>query len=141
MQLEPGTGLPVWKKRLIYLFFFAALVALIVSQLPSVSYSTDLTRVGNGRPALVLAYDINSTGGMDVMKIMDTLRDDYIDRVEFLIADLGTPQGNQFAKRHNSINGTVMLYSAKGTYVRTIHLPPNTETLRYGLDEALAASN
>ncbi|MBC8209904.1 MAG: hypothetical protein H8E21_02460 [Gammaproteobacteria bacterium] len=141
MQLEPGTGLPVWKKRLIYLFFFAALVALIVSQLPSVSYSTDLTRVGNGRPALVLAYDINSTGGMDVMKIMDALRDDYIDRVEFLIADLGTPQGNQFAKRHNSINGTVMLYSAKGTYVRTIHLPPNTETLRYGLDEALAASN
>lgn len=141
MEPEPTKGLPKWGKRLIYLFFFGALAALILSQLPRGSYSTDLTRVGNGQPALVLAYDINSTGGMEVMKLMDSLRDEYADRVEFLIADLGTPQGFQFAKRHNAINGTVMFYSAKGSYVRTIHVPPNTETLRYALDETLAAGN
>ena len=106
-----------------------------------VAHPTDLTLIGNGRPALVLAYDINSMGGMEVMKLMDAVRDDYTDRVEFLIADLGTPQGIQFAKRHNAINGTVMFYSAKGSYVRTIHVPPDTETLRYGLDEALLAGN
>ena len=129
------------QKKLIYLLFFVALAALILSQLPRGSYSTDLTLIGNGRPALVLAYDINSMGGMEVMKLMDAVRDDYTDRVEFLIADLGTPQGIQFAKRHNAINGTVMFYSAKGSYVRTIHVPPDTETLRYGLDEALLAGN
>ena len=72
---------------------------------------------------------------------MNALRDEYADRVEFLIADLGTPQGNQFANRHNGINGTVMFYSGKGSYVRTMHVPPNTETLRSGLDDALAAGN
>lgn len=139
MNPEPTKGLPQWGKRLIYLFAFCALAALILSQLPRGSYSTDLSRVGNGRPALVLAYDINSSGGMDVMKVMDALRDEYADRVEFLIADLGTPQGNQFVKRHNGINGTVMFYSAKGSYVHTMHVPPDTETLRSGLDEALAS--
>ena len=141
MQPEPSKSLPKWGKRLIYLFFFGALTALILSQLPRGSYSTDLTRVGNGQPALVLAYDINSTGGMDVMRLMDAVRDEYAERIEFLIADLGTPQGSQFAKRHNAINGTVMFYSGKGSYVRTIHVPPDVETLRYGLDEALAARN
>jgi len=141
MNPEPTKTMPQWKKRLIYLFLFGALAALILSQLPRGSYSTDLSRIGNGKPALVLAYDINSTGGMDVMKLMNALRDEYSDRIEFLIADLGTPQGRQFATRHNGINGTVMFYSAKGTYTRTIHVPPDTETLRYGLDEVLAAGN
>ena len=141
MNPEPTKSLPQWRKRLIYLFLFGALAALIVSQLPRGSYSTDLSRVGQGQPALMLAYDINSTGGMDVMELMHTLRDEYADRVEFLIADLGTPQGSQFAKRHNAINGTVMFYSAQGSYVRTIHVPPDTETLRYGLDDALASAN
>ena len=141
MNPKPTKGLPRWGKRLIYLFLFGAMTALILSQLPSGSYSTELSRVGKGRPALVLAYDINSAGGMEVMKLMDALRDEYADRVEFLIADLGTPQGKQFANRHNGINGTVMFYSAKGTYVRTIHVPPNTEMLRSGLDDALAAGN
>lgn len=141
MNPEPSKGLPQWGKRLIYLFLFGALAVLIVSQLPRGSYSTDLSRVGNGLPALALAYDINSSGGMEVMKLMDALRDEYSNRVEFLIADLGTPQGRQFANRHNAINGTVMFYSAKGSYVRTIHVPPNTATLRSGLDDALAAVN
>ena len=141
MNPEPTKGLPQWGKRLIYLFLFCALAALILSQLPRGSYSTDLSRVGNGRPALALAYDINSSGGMEVMKLMDVLRDEYADRVEFLIADLGTPQGRQFANRHNAINGTVMFYSAKGSYVRTIHVPPDSKTLRSGLDDALAAGD
>ena len=141
MTPEPPKGLSEWKKRLIYLFLFGALVVLILSQLPRGSYSTDLSRVGTGLPSLVLAYDINSSGGMDAMNLMNALRDEYENRVEFLVSDLGTPQGRQFANRHNGINGTVMFYSAKGAYVRTIHAPPNIETLRSGLDDALAAGN
>lgn len=141
MEPEPTKGLSRWSKRLIYIVFFAALATLIVSQLPRGAYSTDLMRVGDGRPALVLAYDLNSTGAMDVMKLMDALRDEYTDRVEFLVADLGTPQGYKFAQRHNAINGTVMFYSGTGLHVRTIHLPPNTETLRYGLEEVVSSKN
>jgi hypothetical protein len=141
MGTEPAKGPSKWRRSLIYLFFFGALTALIISQLPRGSYSTELARVGNGLPALVLAYDLNSMGAMEVMKLMDEVRDDYAGRAEFLVADLGTPQGFQFARRHNGINGTVMFYSGEGSHVRTIHVPPDTETLRFGLDEALAAGS
>lgn len=138
MQPEPGKGLTTRTKKLIYLAFFTVLAALIVSQLPRGAYSTDLSRVGEGRPALVLAYDLDSSGGMHVMKLMDALRDEYTDHVEFLVADLGTPHGYQFAQRHRAINGTVMFYSGEGAHVRTIHLPPNTEALRLGLEEVVS---
>ena len=138
MQPEPTKGAPRSKKWLIYLIFFGAMGALIFSQLPRSAYSTDLTRIGDGQPALVLAYDINSIGGMEVMKLMDALLEEYSGRVEFLVADLGTPHGNNFARRHNGINGTVMIYSGEGTHVRTMHMPPNTESLRNVLEVALS---
>ena len=141
MQAEPTEGASRAKKWLIYLVFFAAIGALVLSQLPRGAYSTDLTRIGEGRAALVLAYDINSMGAMEVMKLMDALRDEYSDRVEFLVADLGTPNGYNFAQRHNGINGTVMFYSAKGAHVRTMHQPANTKVLRLGLEEALSSVN
>ena len=138
MENELTEGHSPWRKRLFYLVFFTALGALIFGFLPRGAYSTDLTRVGEGRPALVLAYDLNSAGAMEVMKLMDELRDEYADRVEFLVADLGTPQGYQFAQRHRAVNGTVMFYSGEGSHFRTIHLPPNVETLRFSLDEVVS---
>jgi len=138
MRSEPTEGLSPWRKRLMYAVFFTVLAALIFGLLPRGAYSTDLSRIGDGRPALVLAYDLNSSGGMEVMKLMDALRDEYAERVEFLVADLGTPEGFQFAQRHRAINGTVMLYSGEGSHVRTIHLPPDIETLRLSLDEVVS---
>lgn len=138
MQPKPHKDVLRTKKWLIYLVFFAAVIALIISQLPRGAYSTDLSRLGNGQPALILAYDNNAMGAMEVMKLMDALRDEYSDRVEFLVADLGTPHGSYLAQLHNGVNGTVMFYSGEGTYVSTIHLPPDTEALRSGIEEALS---
>jgi hypothetical protein len=138
MGSEPTEGLSPWRKRLIYAVFFTAMAALLFGNLPRGAYSTDLSRVGDGRPALVLAYDLNSAGASEVMKLMDALRDEYSDRVDFLVADLGTPDGFQFAQRHRAINGTVMFYSGEGSHVRTIHLPPDVETLRFSLDEVVS---
>ena len=138
MTPVPHKGLPLWGKWLIYLSILGAVGTLIWSQLPRGAYPTDLTRVGEGRPALVLAYDIKSMGGMEVMRLLDTLRGEYTNRVEFLVADLGVPDGHNFAQRHGAANGTVMLFSGDGSHVRTIHLPLNTEMLRHALEEAVS---
>lgn len=138
MQPEPTKDVLRTKKWLIYLIFFAAVVALIISQLPRGAYSTDLSRIGNGQTSLILAYDNNAVGAMEVMKLMDALREEYSDRVEFLVADLGTPHGSYLAQLHAGINGTVMFYSREGVYLNKIHLPPNTEALRSGLEKALS---
>lgn len=133
-------GMPRWSKWLIYLSIVGVVAALIWSQLPRGPYPTDLTRIGEGRPALVLAYDINSMGGAAVMGLMDALRGEYADRIEFLVAPIGAPHGHDFAERHGAVNGTVVLFSGDGSHVRTIHLPQTTEELRRALEQVLAIS-
>jgi hypothetical protein len=138
MTPVPHQGLPRRTKWLITLAIVGLVLALIWSQLPRSPYPTDLERIGQGQPALVLAYDIQSMGGMAVMGMMDDLRGEYAERVAFLVAPLGAPLGRAFGQRHDAINGTVVLFSATGAAVRTLHLPANTAELQKALDGLLA---
>lgn len=126
------------RKWLIYLAITVGVLALVWSQLPRQPYSTDLNRIGQGQPALVLAYDIKSMGGMEVMKMMDALRSEYAHRIAFLVAPLGAPHGRSFGHQFNVDNGSVVLFSASGEAVATLHLPPNAATLQQALDDLLA---
>lgn len=128
------------RKWLIYLGITLGVLALVWSQLPRQPYSTDLSRIGQGQPAIVLAYDIKSMGGMEVMKMMDDLRGDYADRIAFLVAPLGAPHGHAFGRQFNVDNGAVVLFSAQGQAVHTLHLP-NTAALQQALDGLLALPN
>lgn len=140
MTSEHPQGKPRLRKWLIYLAVTALVLALVWSQLPRSPYSTELTRIGQGQPALVLAYDIQSMGGMEVMAMMDDLRDDYADRIAFLVAPLGAPNGQAFGQQHDAVNGTVVLFSASGAAVDKLHLPASTEELQQALDGLLAQS-
>jgi hypothetical protein len=137
MTHVPPTGISRLRKWLIYLAITIGVLTLVWSQLPRSPYSTDLSRIGQGQPALVLAYDIQSMGGMAVMGMMDDLRGEYADRIAFLVAPLGAPQGEAFGRRFNLDNGSVVLFSAKGTAVNTVHLPPDTAALKGALDDLL----
>jgi hypothetical protein len=138
MTSEQRPGLSRKSKWLIYLAIAGGVVALIWSQLPRGPYSTDLERIGQGQPALVLAYDIQSMGGMAVMAMMDELRGEYAERVAFLVAPLGAPHGRAFGDRFGAANGSVVLFSPQGTAVATVHLPANTAELQQALEGLLA---
>ncbi len=129
------------RKWLIYLAIIGGVLALVWSQLPRTPYSTDLARIGQGKPALVLAYDIQSMGGMAVMAMMDDLRAEYAGRVAFLVAPLGAPNGQAFGTRFGATNGSVVMFSAKGNAVGTVHLPANTAELKNALESLLARSH
>ncbi|TNF61864.1 MAG: hypothetical protein EP306_05275 [Burkholderiales bacterium] len=131
-------GLSRRSKWLIGMAIVAGVLALIWSQLPRSPYSTDLTRIGQGQPALVLAYDIQSMGGMAVMEMMDDLRGAYAERIAFLVAPLGAPHGRAFGQSFGAVNGTVVLFSAKGAAVETLHLPASTAELQKALEGLLA---
>jgi len=132
-------GLPWQVKGLIYLAITGLVAALIWSQLPRVAYPTDLTRIGQGRPAMVLAYDISSMGGMEVMGMMDRLRPAYEDRIDFLVAPLGAPHGQAFGERHGAVNGTVVFFSAGGAAVGTMRFPFDVALLQQALDGLVGA--
>lgn len=127
-------GLPWLVKTLIYLLIAGLVAALVWSQLPRMAYPTDLTRIGQGRPVMVLAYDIKSMGGMEVMGMMDALRPAYEDRIDFLVAPLGAPHGHAFGERHGAVNGTVVFFSAAGAAVGTVHFPFDAALLQKALD-------
>jgi hypothetical protein len=87
---------------------------------------------------VVLAYDIQTMGGMEVMAMLDTLRPAYRDRVQFLVAPLGAPDGQAVGQRHRAISGTVVLFSEAGVPVRTIHGPASAAELQQALEGLLA---
>ncbi|MEX0729378.1 MAG: hypothetical protein WED00_08060 [Aquisalimonadaceae bacterium] len=127
-------------KLLIAMVIIAAAGAVIWSQLPRGGYSTDLSVIGQGRPALVLAYDQVYVGGTEVMDHMNRVRASYADRMEFVVADMGTAEGRNFVQRHEVRDGAVLLFDADGVRQGTINQPRSPEELQRAIDGALSGS-
>lgn len=128
-----------WRKRLFTILFIAGVSSFIWSQLPDGGYPTDLSQIGSGRPALVLAHDSNYTGGMAVMDLMNEIRHDYAERVDFLVAHLGMADGQEFARRHGARDGVVLLFSPDGRNVGALHQPQSIDELRRALNQAFGS--
>jgi hypothetical protein len=127
-----------WRNRLLTLLFIAGVSSFIWSQLPDGGYPTDLSKIGTGRPALVLAHDSNYSGGMEVMYLMNEIRDDYAARVDFLVAHLGMADGQEFARRHGARDGVVLLFSGDGRNVGVLAKPESIDELRLALNQAFS---
>jgi hypothetical protein len=131
-----GSGVPGWAKALIIVALLIAAGALMFSQLPQGAFPTDLSRIGQGGPALVVARDINYVAGAEVMDILSSLRPEYSDRVQFLAAHLGHPDGQAFARRYGMRDGTVVLFAGDGSRLATLHQPRTEDEVRRVLAEA-----
>lgn len=137
---NPSLAWPRWRKRLLILLACVAAGSLIWNQLPrGGGYPTDMTRVGAGLPTLVLAFDMHYTGGTAVMALMNEIRADYAGRMEFLVANLGMPDGRQFANSHAAFDGTVLLFDAAGKRIGWLHQPGSVTELRQAIDQAMLA--
>ncbi len=110
--------------------------ALIFTQLPRGAFSTDLSRIGQGTPALVVARDISFVAGAEVMDMLNTMRPEFSDRVEFLAVNLGNPQGQGFARQHRMQDGTVVLFSGDGTRIGVLDRPSTQREVRQLLGAA-----
>ena len=100
--------------------------------------STDLSVIGRGKPALVLAYDNFSPTGGNALNILRQVRDDYDSRLVFLVADLGTPQGKSFANRYQLKDGQAAFLRANGQLLQVMGIPADERELRNRLESRLA---
>jgi hypothetical protein len=125
-----------WRRRLLVAGIVLASSALIWSQLPKGHYPTDLSRIGQGQATLVLAMDSNYMAGAAVMNLLNDLRHDFDDSVQFLVASLALPDGRAFSERHQAGDGTVLLFDAKGQRVAVLHAPQTHEELRQAMQQA-----
>ena len=132
-----GLELSPWRRRLIVTAALVAVGSFVWSRLPRGSYPTDLSRIGQGQAALVLTIDSNYSGGASVMELLNGVRHDFADSVQFLVASLAVPSGQAFAARHRASDGTVLLFDAKGQRVAVLHAPQSQDELRKALKQAL----
>ena len=112
-------------------FFFA--VQSVINPM-----SADLSIIGQGRPVLVLGLENYSPAGGDALNRLNAVRGDYEDRMEFVVADLGTPQGQAFARKHNIRDGLAIFLSPNGKPVTIYTIPADEPRLRKQLDSGLA---
>lgn len=125
-----GPSLSPWQRRLIVSVAIVAVGTFVWSRLPKGSFPTDLSRIGQGQAALVLAIESNYSGGASVMELLNEVRPDFAESVQFLVASMAVPSGQAFAAQHQVGDGTVLLFDAKGQRVAVLYAPPTPDELR-----------
>lgn len=99
---------------------------------------TDLSIIGKGKPVLVLAYENFSPIGGTALNSLRQVSRDYQPRIEFVVADLGTPQGEAFAERYQLYDGLAVILNKDGQAPQTIGVPIEEGELRFILESKLA---
>ena len=101
--------------------------------------STDLSVIGQGKPVLVLAYENYSPAGGDALNRLREVRSDYDSRLDFVVVDLGTPQGRAFASRYQLADGQAVFLKQDGQPLEVTNIPADERELRSRLESSLAA--
>ncbi|MDH5301250.1 MAG: hypothetical protein OEW58_07815 [Gammaproteobacteria bacterium] len=115
------------------------LALLIWAAFPD-SFSTDLDRIGKGKPAIALIYDMENEASGKLMEGYNAIRHEYEHAVEFLLVDTASPQGRSFLRQQPSDAGTALYYSADGKRLMVLHGPQEHHVLAdsikstFGLD-------
>ena len=98
---------------------------------------TDLSVIGKGKPVLVLAYENYSPNGGEALNRLSKIRSDYDSRLDFVVADMGTPEGRKFTSRYKLFDGQALFLKQDGQPLRVIGIPSDEQELRRLLETKL----
>lgn len=102
--------------------------------LPS-GFSSDLERIGEGRPAVVVVHDHNYVESVELMENLDGVRGAYEPQIDFLVADLNHPDGAEFAEEYQVSAVTLLAFDAEGERLDVRTGRGDGPALRNWLDE------
>ncbi|GJL75217.1 hypothetical protein [Nitrosomonas sp.] len=129
---KPVAKRNIWP-RLITLTLIVAIAVFAVSLLPR-GFSGDLSLIGQGTPVLLIVHDDNILQSGETMAVMNEIRDEYDERLIFLVADIQTPDGRTFADRHGLMPTALVFFSSSGERRQTLYSPQTAESLRRELN-------
>ena len=98
---------------------------------------TDISLIGQGKPAIVLGYENYSPAGGQALSLLRKVRSGYDTRLEFIVADLGTPRGREFADRHQLQDGLAVFLDINGQPLQVTRIPSQEIELQRLLDSML----
>ncbi|MFC1603226.1 hypothetical protein ACFL3U_06635 [Pseudomonadota bacterium] len=119
---------PVIKKLVIILFAGIAILAFSWAMLPQ-GYSSDTTKIGKGKPAIVIIYDANNAGSDHIMGSLTQVRGEFESQVEFILVDVNSPGGQDFANANAVPAASALFLSREGKRITVIYPPQETAVL------------
>jgi hypothetical protein len=117
-------------KPLVVLICLAVIGAVLWQLLPKASFSSDISQVGQGKPALVMLREVHVMGGELVMDQMQAVYPEFENDMVFLVVHTGHPDGQLFASTHNIRDGSLVLFDAQGRPLGVSGRPDNINELR-----------
>lgn len=127
-----------WSKWLTLLLVVAAL-AFVVVKLPR-GFSEDLSVIGQGKNVAVMVHDKEGVQSMNLMSMINKVRGEYADRIEFRVADANTKEGLAFSEKHQAPSASLILFARDGRRLGIVdgeRGAQDPDALRKTLDEAL----
>lgn len=122
----------MWPKLIVFSLILGVIV-VAVNLLPR-GFSQDLTAIGQGTKAVVLVHDGNLLQSADTMVAMNAVRDEFEGRIQFIVADINTPEGRKFANQHGFGPAALAFFAADGQQVQVLYTEQTGETLRKNID-------
>lgn len=75
-------------------------------------------KIGKGKPALVFVYDPNLSVSISQSEQMNIARDFLGDQVVFLVAKIGTPEGDELISKYQASVAELLLFDASGKLIK-----------------------
>lgn len=122
----------IWPK-LITITLILLIAILAVSLLPR-GFSEDTSLIGQGTNVLALVHDNNILQSGETMVAMNEVRDEYAERLEFIVVDIKTPAGKVITDRYSLQPAALVFFSANGEILQTQYAPQTGESLRQELN-------
>ncbi|MEO6976470.1 MAG: hypothetical protein ABI144_11460 [Gallionella sp.] len=114
-------------------------IATVVMNLPR-GFSDDLSRIGKGKPAVVLVRDQNAVESMGLINLLGEVRGKYAGQVEFLLTDYDTSQGRAFIASSHAAPITLVLFDAGGKQIKILTTPLTAASLEQELTSITGAN-
>ena len=100
-------------------------------------YSGDLSLIGKGKPAIVLVRDKNSVQSMDLLEVINDIRSQNGEKIEFLVTDVNTPEGNAFIAAYNAAPTTLVFFDGSGNPLKLLHPPQSAGSVQREISNVL----
>ena len=129
---NPDTKRSIWPKLITITLIL--LIAIVAASLLPRGFSEDTSLIGKGTNALALIHDNNILQSGETMVAMNEVRDEYAERLEFIVVDIKTPAGKVFTDRYSLQPAALVFFSANGEILQTQYAPQTGESLRQELN-------
>ena len=120
---------------LITIAVIVILLGISVMMLPE-SYDDDLSKIGHGSNIVVLVQNKGASQSMDLLNLLNSVRNDYRGKIDFMIADIDTEEGKAFEQQQQLNSSVLVLFGPDGTRLNVINSGVDETALRTAINNA-----